>query len=1762
MRNIQSGRWGCRGFSVRHLGRHLSRFALATATLSCAVQGDAPPEPASPDIDTPSAALVGRREQSFRVITEAETAAVIPKLSQGWDRYAEGTAPPVDTSSLPWTAETYALPTGWVLNKTGKMGYDTSVPVKNPDIKDVLPDTVGGARLNAAYARRTFNVASRPYARMNFEVWYDDGYVLYLNGARIASANMPTSAGTDAGGADMGLPYATFATATIALTGVDAATHKVSIPSSALKIGTNVLAVEFHQVNATSSDLIFDLEARWAVDLVRGPYLQSGSPTTAVVRWRGDVAADSQVRYGLAPEKLESSAEVPGTRTEHTVLLSGLTPNTKYYYAIGRTDPALGTFVQVAGDADHFFVTLPTTPRATRIWALGDAGTATASQIKVRDAYYKLAASDQRYTDVMLMLGDNAYNTGTDAEYQAAVFDMYPKILRQSFLWSAVGNHETAQASTFEISGPTAPPYFNIFDFPTIGQSGGVASGDERYYSFDYGSIHFVCLDSMTATLRKANSAQLVWLENDLQMNMKPWTIAFFHHPPYTKGSHNSDTEGELIEVRQFMLPVLEAHGVDVVLSGHSHSYERSYFINGHYQTPSAFTKPAVGEQTGHAYTISPTTMTNESYTKPAMGPMANQGAVYVVAGSSGQASGGTLNHPVMHTSLNQLGSLVIDVNGERLDARFLRENGFVDDDFSLVKGTPTNAAPTVTVSAPLGVPTTGTDAAGNPVLSAPVTLNATASDAPPGTVASVAFYINSEMVSADVTEPYTYDRVFSAPGTYQTYAIATDNQGATAMSQPVLFTIPTPPLLPPTGLTVVPNTSGGLLVSWTPVTYATGYRIERQNGATWDLVGEVRTTPTPTSIVETGLLPATAYAFRVRAFNATDVTAYTGPISGTTAATSGDTIVRLGSAFRYLDNNSNLGTTWRATSFDDSAWAVGSAPLGYAGSNAAFNTVVSFGGNSTAKFTTTYFRRTFSVNTPADYATLVLTLKRDDGAAVFINGTEVHRAILPADAGSTVFAGSVAVSATDTDIVAISPSVLVAGTNSIAVEIHQVNASSSDIYLDLSLARGSASPKAPSALVVTPVSTTQNSLTWTDNSTNEEGFQIERWDGNTLVITNVAANVVTFASTSTAGKSYAYKVRARSLPVGTGTGDATYSGGTSFVIGATCIQRVCGDGACRRTQDLCAAACVPGTPSIETCDGLDNDCNGAADDNLGTQTCGVGLCQNTVNTCAMGAPLTCTPKPVAPELCDGKDNNCDGMTDENLGTISCGVGACMNTVDSCSAGAVQACLPKASGIEVCDGIDNDCDDLVDEALGSLTCGVGECRTTISACVLGMVQPPQACMPGTPKPELCDGKDNDCDGVADEELGTTTCGVGECTNSIDTCVSGSVSTCTPKTAGIEVCDGKDNDCDGVVDQGLGTTTCGVGECANTANNCVSGSVSTCTPKTAGIEVCDGKDNDCDGVVDNGISVATCGVGACKKSGATCAGETCQPGLPTTEICNGVDDDCDGVVDNGLGGTLTCGVGACNRVVTTCVGGTVQACVPGAPTAEVCNGVDDDCDGVADNGFVALTCGVGECANTVAACTGGTAGTCTPKAESTEICDGKDNNCDGQTDENLPPISCGLGVCKRSVEACTNGATAICTPGTPSAEVCDGLDNDCDGMVDEGIPAVNCGVGACGRSVPACTNGQANTCQPGTPAAETCNGIDDDCDGKTDENFITLGWSCQAGVGSCNRKGVMICSTSGLGTICGAKAGTPSPEICDGKDNDCDGRVDNHRVCRR
>ena len=563
---------------------------------------------------------------------------------------------------------TSELPSGWTAPEWNDAEWATGraeLGYGDGDETTVLAPA-GGEPLgsSAIYFRKSFTVNDPSIIRgLTLRLLRDDGAVVFLNGVEIHRDNMPAGPAL----------ATTMATAAVSGTAEKNFQPTTTMTATGLVRGTNTLAVEIHQASENSSDLSFDLELIGldSATVTRGPYLQQGTPESVVLRWRTDLPTIGRVTYGTTAGDLSRAVEEKEPTIDHELPLTGLRPNTRYFYAVGTPSEVLAS-----GEDFAFFTAPPAgTVQPVRLWVLGDSGTKNANAAAVSAAYETF--NGRTRTDLWLMLGDNAYDTGTDAEYQAAVFDMYPAMLRQSVLWPTIGNHDTAQSTT---PSPTLP-YFEMFTLPTRAEAGGVPSGTEKYYSFDYANIHFVCLDSMTSS-RAIDGAMATWLQNDLASTNQPWIIAFWHHPPYTKGSHDSDKERELIEMREKLLPLLEAGGVDLVMTGHSHSYERSYLLNGHYGASTTLT-PEMKIDGGNGGATS-----DGPYRKPGdNAPF--KGAVYITAGSSGQISGGPLNHPAMCVSLNNLGSMVLDVNGPRLEARFLRENATVVDSFVIEKVQP-----------------------------------------------------------------------------------------------------------------------------------------------------------------------------------------------------------------------------------------------------------------------------------------------------------------------------------------------------------------------------------------------------------------------------------------------------------------------------------------------------------------------------------------------------------------------------------------------------------------------------------------------------------------------------------------------------------------------------------------------------------------------------------------------------------------------------------------------------------------------------------------------------------------------------------------------------------------------------------------------------------------------------------------------------------------------------------------------------------------
>ena len=626
---------------------------------------------------------------------------------------------------------------------------------------------------------------------------------------------------------------------------------------------------------------------------------------------------------------------------------------------------------------------------------------------------------------------------------------------------------------------------------------------------------------------------------------------------------------------------------------------------------------------------------------------------------------------------------------------------------------------------------------------------------------------------------------------------------------------------------------------------------------------------------------------------------------------------------------------------------------------------------------------------------------------------------------------------------------------------------------------------------------------------------------------------------------------------------------------------------------------CAPLNPDIytgaeEICDGIDNNCNdeideGFADsDDDGTADCADGDDDNDSSLDEEDCePLNPLIFPEAEEICDGIDNNCNDEIDEGFGDIDeDGVLDCLDD-DSDNDGDPDGsdCAPYDPSInntaeEICDGIDNDCDTLVDEGYGDFD--NDENADCIDDDDDGDGDPDtEDCEPFNPDVfngaiDLCDGLDNDCDGFIDQDysdFGNACDGDDDdfCDNGTNTCsVDGLSLVCINETLVniAEVCNGGDDDCDGEVDENfplLGTACDG-----EDADSCANGTF-VCDPNSPNVvclesapnveEVCNGLDDDCDGLVDEGFAT-----------------------LP--EFCNGLDDNCDGFVDETFtqlgqacdGSDLdSCALGT----FTCSTNGTGVECINevGGSISEICNGVDDDCDGQVDESFSNLgqACDGDDadlCANGELSCNPAGDGTiCTDEspANIVEVCNGLDDDCDGQIDEDFPNL--GQACDGDDSDQCANGTLAcnaagngvICVNESVSgiAELCNGFDDDCDGQVDEDFTTLGQACDGddsdlCENGTFACDfsgNGVVCSNEPPGGSPEFCNGIDDDCDGAIDEDFGTLGQACDGNDSDLCENGVVACNAAGNGVICGDESPAGIVETCNGVDDDCDGAID-------
>jgi acid phosphatase type 7 len=369
--------------------------------------------------------------------------------------------------------------------------------------------------------------------------------------------------------------------------------------------------------------------------LPRLPYLQSVGPTSALVAFRSGVSCTPYVRFGPGLD-LSRTAMVPAAGWRHAVKLDNLSPGQTYSYSVEACGSTTGVrqFRTASGAGTS----------RVHFTAMGDFGTGgnLQSQVLARMAQGSNAG------ELILALGDNAYSSGTEQEFQDRMFKPMAALLRRVPLFSAPGNHEYVTDQ--------AQPYLDNLYMPANNPA-----GSERYYSFDWGPVHFISLDSncaigLASPSRCTLAAQKSWVAQDLAATGRPWKVVFFHHPPWSSGEHGSQ-----LTMRREFAPLFEQYGVDLVLTGHDHNYERSKAMKG-----DGVAAPGV------------------------------KGIPYVVVGSGGatlRAFPGAQPAWTAYRNNTDAGYLSVVVEGGTLSAQFINPSGTVRDSLSLTKTVPAASA-------------------------------------------------------------------------------------------------------------------------------------------------------------------------------------------------------------------------------------------------------------------------------------------------------------------------------------------------------------------------------------------------------------------------------------------------------------------------------------------------------------------------------------------------------------------------------------------------------------------------------------------------------------------------------------------------------------------------------------------------------------------------------------------------------------------------------------------------------------------------------------------------------------------------------------------------------------------------------------------------------------------------------------------------------------------------------------------------------------
>ncbi|MFC1707673.1 purple acid phosphatase family protein, partial [Planctomycetota bacterium] len=428
--------------------------------------------------------------------------------------------------------QTLAEPAGWETVAFNDSGWSQGPGLLGyGDFNGTLPATYMKPYKPTYYFRKVVTLPVAPTRDLTATVKYDDGYVLYVNGQVADRHNLSSSPG-----------FWTFAS-----TGDGVRTFTVS--ASLFQAGTNVIACEMHNRAVYSTDIAFDLRllsAAASTTITRGPWLVLPLPQSMSIMWETSSPSSSVVAYGETPQlgRFESGPSQVG---RHRVKLTGLKPSTRYYYKV------------ISGNAEssvRHFQSPPHANGTAKVVLYGDTRTNAGAHKTVVSSYSTLFDPH-----VALHSGDLIADGAKESDWRAQWFSVVSGVNDHIPIVPCFGNHE----------GHRQGKLWDYYPLPAH-------APNPRYYfhSFDYGPLHVVIFDNKIGENEyKEGSAQYQLLEADLSACMKPFTMIIFHKPAYSSGLGHGG--GENPYVAEDIQPLLEKYGVDFVVCGHDHIYERSF---------------------------------------------------------------------------------------------------------------------------------------------------------------------------------------------------------------------------------------------------------------------------------------------------------------------------------------------------------------------------------------------------------------------------------------------------------------------------------------------------------------------------------------------------------------------------------------------------------------------------------------------------------------------------------------------------------------------------------------------------------------------------------------------------------------------------------------------------------------------------------------------------------------------------------------------------------------------------------------------------------------------------------------------------------------------------------------------------------------------------------------------------------------------------------------------------------------------------------